>query len=67
MKTWQCFAWLAITAIAYYFAGKLILVIAAFIFFIQGWLWFCRRFPRTAWFVYGFIGGLTGRRRYRRW
>ena len=56
------FAFLLIAAVLWYFLGRLILFIAAFVLLIRGWLRVCRRFPRTALFFYGFARGLFGRR-----
>ena len=37
-------------------------MIAAIVGFVAVWLTFCRRFARTAWFVFGLMQGLLGRR-----
>jgi hypothetical protein len=64
MKSWHTFAVLIITAILIYLkAHYLILIMVAFIILIRCWLWFAYRFPLTAWFIFGFIRGLLGRRR----
>jgi hypothetical protein len=62
MKTWHAFAFLIVTAVIYYYAGKLILIIAALYLLLRAWLWLCRRYPLVAWGVLGFCRGLFGRR-----
>ena len=64
---WPHFAWLVGAGIVYYFFGKLILLIAAVVALIRGYLWLCWRFPRTMLFVTAFLKGLLGRGRRRRW
>ena len=66
MKSWHCFAFLIVTAITYYYIGKLILLIVGCYLLLRGWLWICRRYPLLAWFLYCFTRGLLGGRR-RRW
>ena len=57
------FAWLIVTALVIYSGWHLVvLVIAAIVGLVLTWLALCRRFPRTMWFVLGFIRGLFGRR-----
>jgi hypothetical protein len=53
---------LVVTATALYFAKWPILVIAALVLLCNGWLWFDSRYPRTPWFLIGFMRGLMGRR-----
>jgi hypothetical protein len=55
-------AFLTVTAVALYYFKWPILMIAAIVGFVWCWSLFCRRFPRTAWFFYGFCRGLFGRR-----
>jgi hypothetical protein len=57
LKTWHCFAWLVVTAIVYYYLGKLILFVAAIVLLVNRWVWFCRRYPRTAWSLRARITG----------
>jgi hypothetical protein len=38
-----------------------ILIIAATVGLLQGWLWLSRRYPKTMWFILGFLQGLLGR------
>ena len=45
MRTWHCFAFLIHVALLIHW--KLLLLIAAFVGFIQLWLWLSYRFPRT--------------------
>ena len=67
-NTWPLWLWLVVTAVAYYYAGKLILLIAAFVFLVRGVLWCSRRFPLTTYFFVVLIGTLLGGRgRGRRW
>jgi hypothetical protein len=66
LKSWQCFAWLIVRAVTYYFLGKILLVIAAIVALVRAGSWFCRRFPRTAWFGFGLTRGLSGGRGTRR-
>jgi hypothetical protein len=60
---------LIVTAIALYFAKWPILILAAIVglFKMWLWLWLCRRYPRTMYYVAaflsGFVRGLLGRRR----
>ncbi len=64
MKTWHAFALLIITAVAIHYLWPfrhLIILIGIGIVALNAWLWLCRRFPRTAWFLYGFARGLGGR------
>ena len=62
MRTWHLLIWLLITAVLYHYARGPILVVAFIVAFVWCWLAFARRFPRTAWFVFGFCRGLFGRR-----
>jgi len=57
------FAWLLATAVAYYYAKWPPLILAAIVGLIHAWLWFCRRFPMTACFVFVFLRALLGGRR----
>jgi hypothetical protein len=66
LKTWHTFTFLIVTAIALYYAKGPILVIAAIVGFVVAWSWFCRRYPRTAIFIFGFTRGLLGGGRRRR-
>ena len=43
----------------YYFKGPVLLIAAIVVF----WLWLCRRYPRTMWFVTIFLTALLGKRR----
>jgi hypothetical protein len=60
--------WLAILFLA---AGGLVykplLLLAGFIAVLRCWIWICFRFPMTATFIFGFMQGLLGGRRTRRW
>jgi hypothetical protein len=56
LKGRQCFGG------RYYYLGKVLLVFAAIVTLMMAWPWFCRRFPRTAWFAFG-----SGRGFNRRW
>ena len=47
------FTWLFVTAVVMYYAKGPVLVGAAIVLFILGWLWLCKKFPTTAWFVFG--------------
>jgi len=58
--------WFVIITIGYATGAKLMVFCCWCWAAIMGWLWFCDRFPRTAWFVFGFIEGLLGSNR-RRW
>lgn len=58
MKTWHLFAWLIVTAITYYYVGKLILLGVAIYFLFRFWLWLGRNHPAVCWFIIGFIRGL---------
>lgn len=55
-------------AIAWPLHQPILLLVGAF-YLLRGWLWLCRRYPLLGWFVFGFVGGLFGGRRYyrRRW
>ena len=61
LETWQCFAFLIVTAIVYYYAGMLILIIAAFVVFFKAWFWLCVRYPRT---ISAILAALLDRRRW---
>jgi hypothetical protein len=69
MKNWHAFAFLIVTAIAYYYLKWPILIIAAIDGFVNGWIWLSYRFPKTMWFVSaflsGFLRGMMGGRRRR--
>jgi hypothetical protein len=67
LKAWHCFAFLIVTAVAWHYAGPVILVIAGFVLFVRGWVWLSVRFPLTMFFVNSFIRALLGGRRRRRW
>jgi hypothetical protein len=67
LKAWHCFAFLIVTAVAWYYAGPLILVVAGFVLFVRGWIWLSVRFPLTMTFVNSFIAALLSGRRRRRW
>ena len=56
------FTWLIVTAMVMYYAKGPVLVGAAIVLFILGWLWLCKKFPMTMWFVFGLFRGLFGRR-----
>jgi hypothetical protein len=43
-----------------------VFLVASCYFLLRAWLWLCRHDPLAAWFLYGFLSGLCGRRR-RRW
>lgn len=58
MKTWHAFSFLIIAAIAYYYAGKLILVLAALYLLFRGWMWLGWHYPGVVWFIIGFFRGL---------
>jgi hypothetical protein len=48
LKTWHCFAFLILVALLIHWKlHYLLLLIAAFVGFIQLWLWLSYRFPRT--------------------
>ena len=53
-------AFLFVVAAAWYYAGPLLLVIAAIVFFLIGVTKFSERFPRTALAIFGFLSGLLG-------
>jgi hypothetical protein len=42
-----------------------ILIVAAFLA-LRVWLYICRRYPLTAYFIFGLVGGLTGGGHYHR-
>lgn len=50
--------WLIITAVAWYYAGKFILVVAACILLFKGWMWLGWHHPKIVWFIIGFVRGL---------
>lgn len=58
MKTWHLFAWLIVTAVIYYFVGKLILFFVACYFLFRFWLWLGINHPAICWFLIGFFRGL---------
>jgi hypothetical protein len=61
------FIWLLLVAtLIYYRVHYIVVVVAVVVLFIQGWLWCCRRWPRTMIFVAAFLRGLLGGGR-RRW
>jgi len=66
LKSWHAFAFLIVTAIAWYYVGRLILFVVAVVLFIRGWLWLNFRFPKTFIFINYFIAALlrSGRRRW---
>lgn len=66
MKTWHAFAFLIVTAVLWYYAGKLILVIAGLVLFFRLWWFLCERYPRTMFTITAFLSGLLGSGR-RRW
>ena len=45
LKSWQCFAFLIVTAIIYYYAGRLVLFVAAIVVILRVWWWAMFRFP----------------------
>ena len=45
-QTWHLFAWLIVTAVVYYYVGKLVVVLFLCWLALIGWLWFARRWPR---------------------
>jgi hypothetical protein len=67
LKTWHCFALLiAVATLVHYRLHYIILLIAAVVLLVRGYLWLCVRYPRTMFFVSAFLSSLLGRRR-RRW
>jgi hypothetical protein len=62
MKSWHCFVWLIVTAMALHYLKWPILIIAAIVGFVRGWLWLCGRFPKTMWVVGVLLSGLLRRR-----
>lgn len=62
MKTWHLLAWLIVTAVALYYAKWPILILAAFVLVVRGWVWLAFRYPLTMHFIAAFIRGLLGRR-----
>jgi hypothetical protein len=62
-NTWPLFAFLIAAAALWFVFGKAVLVIAAIVFLLIGWVWFCRRWPMTALVIIGFLRGLLGGRR----
>jgi hypothetical protein len=62
---------LIVVAVALYYAKWPILVIAVLVGICKGWGWLSLRYPRTmrivAILLSGFISGLLGGRRRRRW
>jgi hypothetical protein len=59
-------ATVCITAVLWEYR-HIIFLAAACYFILRGWLWLCRRHPLIAWFVFGFLQGLLGSGRRRRW
>ena len=44
-----------------------VILLAVGIYYLgRGWFWLCRNYPRTAWFVFGFLQGLLGGGRRRK-
>jgi hypothetical protein len=61
MRTWHLFTWLIITAVLiHYHVHYLILLIAAFVLIMRGYLFLCVRYPTTMLFVTAFLRGLLG-------
>jgi hypothetical protein len=65
LKTWHVFAFLIATAVACYYAGKLILFVAAIVCIVRGWWWLSLRFPKTMIFVNFVLSAMLGGRRQR--
>ena len=65
LKSWHYFPFLIVTALIYYFVGKLILFIVGIVLLVRGWVWLTFRFPLTMSFINFFIAALLsgGRRR----
>ena len=66
-QTWHLFAWLIVTAVVYYYVGKLVVVLFLCWLALIGWLWFARRWPRIALLLAFLLRGLLGGRGRRRW
>jgi hypothetical protein len=58
----RCLLLVATAGALYYFKGP-VLLIATIVVFCKCWLWLCRRYPRTMWFVTIFLTALLGKRR----
>ena len=67
MRGWHLFVWLIITAVLiHYRLHYVILLIAALVVLMRGYLFLCGRFPLTMLFVTAFLRRLLGGGR-RRW
>jgi hypothetical protein len=62
MSSWTAHAFVLVTAIALYYLKWPILIVAAIIMLIKGWLSLCYRYPRTMFFITAFLRGLFSRR-----
>ncbi len=58
MSSWTAFAFLIITAVVYYYIGKLVLILVAAYFLFRAWLWIGWHYPAVTWFLIGFFRGL---------
>ena len=65
--TYIAFGYLLVVGILLAFFKVLTLFVGALAFAIVGWVWFGRRFPRTAYYLWAFMSGLCGGRRGGRW
>jgi hypothetical protein len=54
------FLFVVLVAILWRYAGPPLLVVAAVVFFLIGWVKFAQRFPMTAIAIAGFLSGLLG-------
>jgi hypothetical protein len=59
-------ATICITAVLWEYR-HIIFLIAACYFLLRGWLWLCRKHPLVALVLFGFLQGLLGGGRRRRW
>jgi hypothetical protein len=65
--TYIAFGYLLAVGFLLAFAKALTLFVAALVGAIMAWVWFGRRFPRTAYYLWAFMSGLCGGRRGGRW
>lgn len=61
-QSWPYFAFLILVAVMIYLKlHYLVVLIAAVVLFMRGYLWLCDRYPRTMVFMTSFLMGLLGR------
>jgi hypothetical protein len=58
LKSWHAFAFLVLTAVALYCAKWPILLTAAIVGVVRGWIWLTLRFPKTMTIVNVFLTAL---------